>query len=51
VCGLDSTGSGQGPVTDSSAYDNEPTGCIKCGDILGQLSNYQLLRKNSAPWN
>ena len=31
VCGLDSCGSGQEQMVGSSAYNNEPLGCVKCG--------------------
>jgi hypothetical protein len=30
-CGLDSSGSGQGPVTGSCEHGNEPSNCIKGG--------------------
>jgi hypothetical protein len=32
--GLDSSGSGQGPVAGSCAHGNEPTGSIKGGQFL-----------------
>jgi hypothetical protein len=37
-CGLDSFGSGQGQVTGSCEHGNEPSGSIKCGKFLDQLS-------------
>jgi hypothetical protein len=30
-CGLDASGSGQGPVVGSCEHDNEPSGSIKDG--------------------
>jgi len=32
-CGLDSSGSGQGPVTDSCEHGDEPSGSIKGREI------------------
>jgi hypothetical protein len=32
-------------------HDNEPTGLIKDGEFLHQLNDYQLLKKDCAPWN
>jgi hypothetical protein len=32
-CGVDSSGSGQGPVTVSCEYGNETSGSIKCGKL------------------
>jgi hypothetical protein len=37
--GLDSSGSGQGPVASSFEQDNEPLGSIKCLEFLKQLSD------------
>jgi hypothetical protein len=45
---LDSTGAGWGPVAGSCQYSNEPSGSIKAGEFLNQLSGYELL-KGSAP--
>jgi len=39
-CALDSSGSVQGPVVDSCECGNEPTGSIKRGEFLAQLSDY-----------
>jgi hypothetical protein len=33
-CGLDSSGSGQGPVAGSCEHGNEPSGSIKVGEFL-----------------
>jgi hypothetical protein len=33
-CGLDLSGSGQGPVEGSCEDDNEPSGSIKCWELL-----------------
>jgi hypothetical protein len=33
-CGLDSSGSGQGPVASSCEHDNELSGSIKGGEFL-----------------
>jgi hypothetical protein len=32
-------------------HGNEPLGSIKGGEFLDYLSNCQLLKKDSAPWN
>jgi hypothetical protein len=32
-------------------HGNEPSGSIKCGEFLDQLSDCQLLKKNSARWS
>jgi hypothetical protein len=32
-------------------HSNEPLGSIKDGEFLGQLSDYQLLKKDSVPWS
>jgi hypothetical protein len=51
MCGLDSSGSGQEAVSGSCEHGNEPSGSTKGGEFLGYLSDYQLLKKDSAPWN
>jgi hypothetical protein len=33
-CGLDSTGSGQGPVAGSCEHDNGSWGCVNAGNLL-----------------
>ena len=35
--GLDYCGSGQGQVCGSGGNDNEPSGSIKCGDVIDWL--------------
>jgi hypothetical protein len=47
--GLDSSGSGQGPVAGSCEHGNEPSGFIKGREFLDQLRDYYLLRKGSVP--
>jgi hypothetical protein len=37
-------------VTGSFEYGNEPSGSIKGEEFLDQLSNYLLLKKDSAQW-
>jgi hypothetical protein len=49
--GLDSCGSGLGPVGDSREHGNEPSGSMKCREFLGWLSDWWLLRMKSAPWS
>jgi hypothetical protein len=46
-CEMESFISGCCPAARSCKYDNEPSGCIK--QESGQLSDYQLLDKDSAP--
>jgi hypothetical protein len=38
-------------VTGSCKHDNYTSGSANVGDSLDQLSSYQLLKKDSAPWN
>jgi hypothetical protein len=38
-CGLDSSGSGSGPVAGCCENDNEPSGSIKGKDFAYQLTN------------
>jgi hypothetical protein len=47
--GLDSFGSGQGPVARSCEHGNELSGSIKGGKFLDGLSDYRLFKKDSAP--
>jgi hypothetical protein len=47
--GVDRSGLGQGTVEGSCEYGNEPSGPIKCWDVLEWLYNWQLLEKGSAP--
>jgi hypothetical protein len=39
-CGLDASGLGQVSVAVSCEHDNEPSGTIKCGELLHQPSDY-----------
>lgn len=48
-CGLDSTGSGYSTVEGSSEQGNELFGSVEGGDFHNQLSENQLLNKDSAP--
>jgi hypothetical protein len=47
---LDSSGSGQRPVAGSCEHRIETSGSIKGGEFLDYLSDYQLLKEDSAPW-
>jgi hypothetical protein len=38
--GVDSSGSGFGPVAESCEHGHEPSGSIKCAGFLDQLSDY-----------
>ena len=49
--GLDRAGSGQGQVAGTSECGNEPSGSIRCKEILDKLRTGQLLDKASAPWS
>ena len=49
--GLDWAGPGQGQVAYACECGNEPSGSVKCGELLDQLQASQLLRKDSAPWS
>jgi hypothetical protein len=50
-CGVDASGSGWNPVTGCCEHGNEPSVSIKGGEFLDQLSEYFLLKKDSAPWS
>ena len=41
--------SGYGPVASSCEHGNQPSSSIKSSEFLGQLKNYWLLKKKSAP--
>jgi hypothetical protein len=43
-CGLDSSGTGCGPVAGSCEHDNEPSGSIKAEEFLDYLSDYYLVK-------
>jgi hypothetical protein len=47
-CGLDASGSGQGPVAHSRDYGNELSGSIKEEEFLDQQSNCKFLTEDSA---
>jgi hypothetical protein len=47
--GLDLSGSGEEPMEDSCEHGNEPSGSIKCWEILEWLHNWRLFKKGSAP--
>jgi hypothetical protein len=49
--GLNASGSVQGPVECSCEHGNEPSCSIRCWEILEQLSDWRLFKKNSAPWS
>jgi hypothetical protein len=49
-CELDLTGL-EYTVSGSCQNDNGLSGCISGGKFHGRLSDYQLLEKDSAPWN
>jgi len=46
---VDSFGSGKGPVVVTCEKSNETLGCIRGGELLDWLSDYYLLKKDSAP--
>jgi hypothetical protein len=48
--GLGSSGAGQGPTKGSSEASNEPSSSIKRWEIPEYLSNWGILKKDSAPW-
>jgi hypothetical protein len=47
--GLDRSGLDEGPVEGSCEQGNEPSGSIKCSEVLQLLHNWYLLKKGSAP--
>jgi hypothetical protein len=46
--GLNRSGSGKGPVDGSCEHGNESSGSMKCWEILEYLSDWRLLKKDSA---
>lgn len=50
-CGLDSSSLRLGPVVGSSEHGNEPSGSKESKEFLAQLSDYYILKKDSAPRN
>jgi hypothetical protein len=51
MCELDASDSGYGPVVDTCDHGNEPVGSIKGREFLDYLSEYLLLKKDSALWS
>ena len=49
--GLDGAGSGQGKLAGTCEVGNEPSGSIKGGGFLDQMTNGYPLKKDSAPWS
>jgi hypothetical protein len=43
-CGMDWIDLAQGPVESSCEHGNEPSGCIKCWEVLEELPNWRLLK-------
>jgi hypothetical protein len=41
----------QGAVEGSCEYDNETSGYAKFSEILKYISDYHLLKRDSAPWS
>jgi hypothetical protein len=50
-CAVDASGSGYGPVVGPCKHGNEPPGSVEGSKFLNYVSDYQLLKKDSAPWN
>jgi hypothetical protein len=48
-CGLDSSGSGHGPVVVSYEHGEKPSGSINGEKFLNYLIDYQLLKRDSVP--
>jgi hypothetical protein len=49
--GQDSSCSGEGPVEGSCEQGNEPSTSTKCWEVLEWMNEWQLLKKDSAPWS
>jgi len=49
--GFDCSGSGYGQVVGACECGYEPSGFIKCREVLDWLRNYSLLKKDFAPWS
>jgi hypothetical protein len=49
--GWNNLGGGGGPVAASCEHGNEPSGSIKGGEFLDQLSDHWIPRKVPAPWS
>jgi hypothetical protein len=50
MCGLEAFGLGLEPVMSPCEHSNEPFGPISGREFLDWLSDYQLLKKDSAPF-
>jgi hypothetical protein len=48
---MQSAGSVYGPVAGYCEHGNEPSVSIRDEEFFDQLSDYQLLKNYSAPWN
>jgi len=52
ICGLDSSGSGNGLVAGSCEYRKEPAGSVTDGEFLFEyLRDHWLLKKGFGPWS
>lgn len=49
MCGLNPSGSEEGPIADSYELDNKPLASMKCEKYLNYTSNYMLLKRLYAP--
>jgi hypothetical protein len=50
-CGLDSPGSGWGPLAASFEHGNDPWGSVIGWEFLNYLNDYQLSKKDFTQWN
>ena len=51
ACGLDWAGPVQRDLDDTCECGNEPSGSVKCGELLDQLQTSKMPKKDSAPWS
>jgi hypothetical protein len=49
--GLDRAGPAQGHVTGTCGCGDEPSGSIKCRELLDYLKTGSLLKKDFSPWS
>jgi len=49
--GLDSSGLGYGLLAGCCEHGNEPSGCIICWEFLDDVTDYKLLKNDSAAWS
>jgi hypothetical protein len=49
--GLNSIGSGYGPLIDSRVHGNESLDNMKGDEFLDYLSDLEFINKDSAPWS